>query len=101
MDKAFLKFVEDFTRDGWSFLSVPKELEIQRDDDFLRNQPFMKVETKVARPHIPFTLKIRLLLQFSIASQSYCDAHKNMIQTFVQSCLKDESTVVFLHPVDS
>lgn len=56
MDKAFLKFVEDFTRDGWSFLSVPKELEIQRDDDFLRNQPFMKVETKVARPHIPFTL---------------------------------------------
>ena len=56
MDKAFLKFVEDFTRDGWSFLSVPKELEIQRDDDFLRNQPFMKVVTKVARPHSPFTL---------------------------------------------
>ena len=56
MDKAFLKFVEDFTRDGWSFLSVPKELEIQKDDDFLRNQPFMKVGTKVAHPQNPFTL---------------------------------------------
>lgn len=49
MDKTFVKFVEDYTRDGWSFLSTPKELEIQKDDDFMHTFEYMGVETKVRR----------------------------------------------------
>ena len=78
MDKTFVKFVEDYTRDGWSFLSTPKELEIQKDDDFMHTFEYI-----------------------SIASPAYRDAHKNMIQSFVDSCRNDEADVPFHVPFET
>ena len=47
MDRSFIQFIDDVTKKGWNLSSETKELDFQKDDDFLQNIQFMSIKTKV------------------------------------------------------